>query len=101
MSFINLFLGDHARFEDRIGSTSYLLYFHNMVTATGAENIESLTKAELSRDVFSESSVPGLPATTAQLQKTMHGFHTREPHESSTREHCGHPTPRKKLTMRF
>ncbi len=68
--------GDHARFEDRVGSKSYLLYFHNMVTATGAENIESLMKAELSRDFFSESSVPGLPATTAQLQETMHGFHT-------------------------
>jgi hypothetical protein len=68
--------GDHARFEDRVGSKSYLLYFHNMVTATGAENIESLMKAELSRDVFSESSVPGLPATTAHLQETMHGFHT-------------------------
>jgi hypothetical protein len=68
--------GDHARFEGRIGSTSYLLYFHNMVTATGTENIESLAKAEMSRDVFSESSGPGLPATTAQLQETMHGFHT-------------------------
>jgi hypothetical protein len=69
--------GDHARFEDRVGSKSYLLYFHNMVTATGAENIESLMKAELSQDVFAESSVPGQPAsTTAQLQETMHGFHT-------------------------
>jgi hypothetical protein len=68
---------DHARFEDRwVGSKSYLLYFHNMVTATGAENIESLMKAELSRDVFAESSVPGLPADTAALQETMHGFHT-------------------------
>ena len=37
---------------------------------------ESLMKAELSQDVLSESSVPGLPATTAQLQETMHGFHT-------------------------
>jgi hypothetical protein len=62
--------GDHARFEDRVGSKSYLLYFHNMVTATGAENIESLMKAELSL------YVPGLPATAAQLQETMHGFHT-------------------------
>ncbi len=52
--------GDHARFDDRVGSKSYLLYFHNIITATGAENIESLMKAELSRDVFSESSVPGL-----------------------------------------
>jgi hypothetical protein len=33
-------------------------------------------KVELSRDVLSESSVPGLPATTAQLQETIHGFHT-------------------------
>jgi hypothetical protein len=38
-----------------------------MVTATGAENIESLMKAELSLDEFSESYVPGLPTTTAQL----------------------------------
>ncbi len=68
--------GDHPRFEDRVGSKLYLLYFHNMITATGAENIESLMKVELSRDVLSESSVPGLPATTAQLQETIHGFHT-------------------------
>jgi hypothetical protein len=60
-----------------VGSKSYLLYFHNMVSATGAENIESLMKAELSQDVFAESSVPGQPApTSAQLQETMHGFHT-------------------------
>lgn len=35
--------GDHALFEDRVGG--YLLYFHNMITATGAENLESLMKA--------------------------------------------------------
>ena len=40
--------GDLARFEDRLGEKSYLLYFHNMITATGAENLESLMKAELS-----------------------------------------------------
>ncbi len=68
--------GDHARFEDRVGSKSYLLYFHNEITGTGAENMESLMKAELSLDVFSESSVPGLPASNTQLQETMHGFHT-------------------------
>ena len=56
--------GDHARFEDRVGEKSYLLYFHNMITATGAENLESLMKAELSADVFSESSVPGICADT-------------------------------------
>jgi hypothetical protein len=47
-----------------------------MGTAMGAECIESLMKAELSQDVFAESSVPGLPSTMAQLQETMHGFHT-------------------------
>ena len=35
-----------------------------MITATGAENLESLMKAELSSDVFAESSVPGLCADT-------------------------------------
>ncbi len=29
----------------------FLLYFHNMITAIGAENLESLMKAELSTDV--------------------------------------------------
>ena len=68
---------DHARFEDRVGYKSYFLYLHIMVTgATDAENIESLMKAELSWDVFAESSVPGLPATTAQLQETTPGFYT-------------------------
>ncbi|KAI2498389.1 hypothetical protein MHU86_16086 [Fragilaria crotonensis] len=54
--------GDHARFEDRVGEKSYLLYFHNMITATGAENLESLMKAELNVEVFAESSVPGFHA---------------------------------------
>ena len=44
--------GDHARFEDRVGEKAYLLYFHNMISATGAENIESLMKAQLTKDVF-------------------------------------------------
>ena len=39
---------DHARIEDKVGEKSYLLYFHKMITATGAENVESLMKAELS-----------------------------------------------------
>jgi hypothetical protein len=48
-----------------------------MVTAMDAEYIESLMKAELSQNVFAESSGPGqLAPTTAQLQETMHGFHT-------------------------
>ena len=51
--------GDHARFEDRVGEKAYLLYFHNMVSASGAENMESLMKAELSNDVFAESSIDG------------------------------------------
>ena len=48
--------GNHARFKDRVGEKSYLLYCHTMITA---ENLESLMKAELSADVFSESLVPG------------------------------------------
>jgi len=51
--------GDHARFEDRVGEKAYLLYFHNMISATGAENIESLMKAQLTKDVFAESSIDG------------------------------------------
>ena len=51
--------GDHALFEDRVGEKGYLLYFHNMITATGAENLESLMKAQLSHDVFSESAIDG------------------------------------------
>ena len=35
-----------------------------MITATGAENLASLTKAELSADIFTESSVPGICADT-------------------------------------
>ncbi len=30
---------DHARIEDKVGEKSYLLYFHEMITATGAENL--------------------------------------------------------------
>ena len=51
--------GDHARFEDRVGEKGYLLYFHNMIATTGAENFESLMKAQLSQAVFAESSING------------------------------------------
>ena len=51
--------GDHARFEDRVGEKAYLLYFHNMISSTGAENMESFMKAELRSDVFAESSIDG------------------------------------------
>jgi hypothetical protein len=68
--------GDHARFEDRVGEKSYLLYFHNMITASGAENLESLMKAELSLDVFSESSVNGFPVA---VQETVTGTNLHTP----------------------
>jgi hypothetical protein len=65
--------GDHARFEDRVGEKGYLLYFHNMIAATGAENLESLMKAQLSQDVFAESSIKGPDAnfqrTTIKYQR--------------------------------
>ena len=63
-------------FEDNFLFPILLTLLHNMVTAMGAENIESLMKAELSQDAFAESSVPGLPSTTAQLQETMYGVRT-------------------------
>ena len=68
--------GDHARFEDRVGEKSYLLYFHNMITASGAENLESLMKAELSVDVFAESSVTGFPAVLVHEETTTTGGRT-------------------------
>jgi hypothetical protein len=49
--------GDHARFEDRVGKKAYLLYLHNMIPLTGAENMESFRKAKLHSDVFAESSI--------------------------------------------
>jgi hypothetical protein len=42
---------DHAKFEERVGKKAYLLSFHKMISAMGAENIESLMKAELSNVV--------------------------------------------------
>ena len=51
--------GDHARFKDKVGEKGYLLYFHNMIATTGAENLESLMKAQLSHAVFAESSING------------------------------------------
>jgi hypothetical protein len=57
--------GDHARFEDKVGEKGYLLYFHNMITETGAQNIESMMKAQLSNDVFAESLVQGSISTTS------------------------------------
>ena len=51
--------GDHARFKDRVSKKAYLLYCHNMISLTGAENMESFMKAELHSDVFAESSIDG------------------------------------------
>jgi len=82
--------GNHARFEDRVGEKSYLLYFHNMITATGAENLESLMKAELSADVFSESLVPGSvsdeTAVTPATKKHQFNRNKRKGPPSSTKE---------------
>jgi len=59
--------GDHARFEDRVGEKGYLLYFHNMIATTGAENLESLMKAQLSHAVFAESSIDGCDHITTPI----------------------------------
>ena len=66
--------GDHARFEDRVGEKAYLLYFHKMISATGAENIESLMKAQLTKDVFSESIIDGIIADDDNLDATTTSF---------------------------
>ena len=63
--------GDHARFEDRVGEKGYLLYFHNMIAATGAENLESLMKAQLSQDAFAESSIKGSDAVETPSPKKI------------------------------
>jgi DNA-binding TFAR19-related protein (PDSD5 family) len=55
--------GNHLRFEDRVGEKGYLLYFHNMVTDSGAQNVESMMKAKLNEEVFAQtSSVTGAMA---------------------------------------
>ncbi|KAI2507535.1 hypothetical protein MHU86_6923 [Fragilaria crotonensis] len=59
--------GDHARFEDRVGEKSYLLYFHNMITATGAENLESLMKAELNVNFLRNHQYPAFMQMMRQL----------------------------------
>jgi hypothetical protein len=51
--------GDHARFEDWVCKKAYLLYFHNMISLTGVEIMESFMKAKSSIDVFAESSIDG------------------------------------------
>jgi hypothetical protein len=56
---------DHARFEGKVGEKRYLLYFHNMTTKAGAQNIESMMKAQLCNDVFAESLVQGSISTTS------------------------------------
>ena len=58
--------GDHARIEDKV-EKGYLLYFHNMIATTGAENLESLMKAQLSHAVFAESSIDGCDHITTPI----------------------------------
>ena len=55
--------GNHLRFEDRVGEKAYLLYFHNMVTESGAENIETMMRAELNDGVFAQSMAPSMTIT--------------------------------------
>ncbi len=62
--------GDHARLEDKVGEKKYLLYFHKMITETGAQNIESMMKAQLSNDVFAESLLQGSTRTTSAAAVT-------------------------------
>jgi hypothetical protein len=59
--------GDQTRFEDKVGEKEYLLYFHNMIATTGAENLESLMKAQLSHAVFAESSINGCDDITTPI----------------------------------
>ena len=70
--------GDHARFEDRVGEKACLLHCYNSISATGAENIEPLIDAELSKDVFAESSIDDIvvddvnidtPTTTSESNR--------------------------------
>ena len=63
--------GYHARFEDKVGEKGYLMSFHNMITKTGAQNIESMMKAQLSNDVFAESLVQGSISTTTSAAAVM------------------------------
>ena len=66
-----------ARFEDRVGEKSYYLHcFHNMITSSGAENIESLMKAELSLDLFAESSVNRLLSSGGAQDCNLYKKHT-------------------------
>jgi hypothetical protein len=84
--------GDHARFEDRVGEKAYLLYFHNMISATGAENIESLMKAQLTKDVFAESNIDGsvvvneldTPTTAAEPKRPRRTYNKLGPPPSSS-----------------
>lgn len=55
--------GNHLRFEDRVGEKGYLLYFHDMVTESGAENIDSMMRAELNDGVFAQSMAQPLTKT--------------------------------------
>jgi hypothetical protein len=79
--------GNHARSKDRVGEKSYLLFCHTMITA---ENLESLMKAELSADVFSESLVPGSvsdeTAVTPTRKKHQFNWNKRKGPPSSTKE---------------
>jgi hypothetical protein len=66
--------GNHLRFEDRVvREKGYLLYFHDMVTESGEENIERMMRAELNKEVLAQSMAPSTAITansvTAASQK--------------------------------
>lgn len=86
--------GDHARFEDKVGEKGYLLYFHNMITETGAQNIESMMKAQLSNDVFAESLVQGSSCTTSAAAAVM----TPPPRPRMNRKTKGPPSSTREKT---
>jgi hypothetical protein len=70
----------------------FLFYFHNMVTATGPENLESLMKAELTADVFSESLVPGSVSDETAVTPTT------KKHQFNRNKRKGPPYSKKKRT---
>lgn len=91
--------GDHARFEDRIGEKGYLLYFHNMIADTGAENLESLMKAELSPDVFAESLIHGSRGSSVAASTSNEAIGQEEtPFSTKKRKSRGPPSSTREKT---
>jgi hypothetical protein len=87
--------GDHARFEDKVGEKGYLLYFHNMIATSGAENLESLMKAQLSQAVFAESSITGSTRDNAAAAPIEEGTGTPS---TKKRKSKGPPSSTKEKT---